>query len=118
MTANMDTLTVNTLTKYLTTKQINHIIRYWQTSRKAMNDFRFTFNLDVELTEEDDETNRDIYERCYERQSNDAHLRQEIYIKFLIEEYRQYILSIGLSLNDEEQDEDLFNFINNGMYTK
>ena len=106
---------INHYKNYLTERQFNHICKYWIIVNKLNKQM---VNTNWSKLEYDSLYDSDDYVlKCIDYNANlhDKYLRLVGKIQYYDEEIKKYINRIGYELNDQSQDEKLFNLLNNGL---
>ena len=106
---------INHYKNYLTERQFNHICKYWIIVNKLNKQM---VNTNWSKLEYDSLYDSDDYVlKCIDYNANlhYKYLRLVGKIQYYDEEIKKYIIRIGYELNDQSQDEKLFNLLNNGL---
>ena len=103
--------------EYLTQIQYNKICKYWKFIDKFLHQLN-NFDYENKYRRYDEFLdNEEIIYECIEHNKKLDNLQLEIknWLKYYYEQYELYLVSIGIRLCDNAQDEVLFNLINNGV---
>lgn len=109
----------NELSRYLSENQYNKICKYWNVvnnlNKKIKHFERINYKnyMDYEYSDDDDE----YKQICITNNQNIDNARENLTdeLNYYEKEYVKYLNKIGLRLNDQTQNEHLFNLLNNGI---
>lgn len=105
------------LNDYINEMQFSKICKYWRiidNHKLMLNSFDWTKSISFDEFSDEDEELLKIYAN-HNKQIELCYQMLERKIKYYEEEYANYLLKQGLALNDQNQNEHLFNLLNNGI---
>ncbi len=105
------------LNTYLNVKQYNIIVKYWKIIEKYKSKLKNFHYSNKYMSYEEFTDDEETIEECIKHNTSvSEHFKKlQGLLNYYEQEYENYINKIGYNLNEQNQNEHLFNLLNNGI---